>query len=105
MIPIPAGVRVWLATGHTDMRKGFDGLALLMRSPLRPRKTNRWPQCGSRFYPPSRRWWLVPALAIFALAAVDLALETRVISTSLPWLGFPRRIGKRFREGRSVGAS
>ena len=21
----------------------------LMRSPLRPRKTNRWPQCGSRF--------------------------------------------------------
>lgn len=26
MIPIPAGVRVWLATGHTDMRKGFDGL-------------------------------------------------------------------------------
>jgi transposase len=27
MIPIPAGVRVWLAAGHTDMRKGFDGLA------------------------------------------------------------------------------
>ena len=26
MIPVPAGVRVWLATGHTDMRKGFDGL-------------------------------------------------------------------------------
>ena len=24
MIPFPAGVRVWLATGHTDMRKGFD---------------------------------------------------------------------------------
>jgi transposase len=23
----PAGARVWLATGHTDMRKGFDGLA------------------------------------------------------------------------------
>jgi transposase len=22
MIPLPAGVRVWLATGHTDMRKG-----------------------------------------------------------------------------------
>jgi hypothetical protein len=25
----PAGARVWLATGHTDMRKGFDGLASL----------------------------------------------------------------------------
>jgi hypothetical protein len=26
-------------------------------------------------YPPSPRWWIVPALAIFALAAVDLALR------------------------------
>jgi hypothetical protein len=25
-IPIPSGTRVWLATGHTDMCKGFDGL-------------------------------------------------------------------------------
>jgi transposase len=30
MIPIPAGVRVWIATGHTDMRKGFYGLALIV---------------------------------------------------------------------------
>jgi transposase len=29
MIPILSGVRVWLATGHTDMGRGFDGLALL----------------------------------------------------------------------------
>ena len=28
MIPIPSGVRVWLATGHTDMRCGFPSLAL-----------------------------------------------------------------------------
>jgi transposase len=28
MIPFPSGVQVWLATGHTDMRRGFDGLAL-----------------------------------------------------------------------------
>ena len=28
MIPIPTGVRVWLATGYTDMRKGFPGLSL-----------------------------------------------------------------------------
>ncbi|MBM1175458.1 hypothetical protein [Microvirga arabica] len=27
MIPVPTGVRVWLATGHTDMRKGFGGLS------------------------------------------------------------------------------
>ncbi len=26
MIPVPTGVRVWLATGHTDMRRGFPSL-------------------------------------------------------------------------------
>ena len=35
MMPIPAGVRVWLATGHTDMRKGFDGLALVVQETLK----------------------------------------------------------------------
>lgn len=34
MIPVPAGTRVWLATGHTDMRKGFDGLALRVQEVL-----------------------------------------------------------------------
>ena len=31
MIPVPTGVKVWLATGHTDMRKGFASLALWRR--------------------------------------------------------------------------
>jgi len=35
MIPIPAGVRVYLAMGPTDMRKGFDGLALLVQEVLK----------------------------------------------------------------------
>jgi transposase len=35
MIPLPAGVRVWLATGHTDMRKGFASLALLVQEVLK----------------------------------------------------------------------
>jgi transposase len=34
MIAFPAGVRVWLATGPTDMRRGFDGLALLVQEQL-----------------------------------------------------------------------
>jgi hypothetical protein len=29
MIPAPSGARVWLAAGRTDMRKGFNGLAML----------------------------------------------------------------------------
>ena len=35
MIPVPSGVRVWLATGHTDMRKGFASLALLVQETLK----------------------------------------------------------------------
>jgi transposase len=35
MIPVPTGVQVWLATGHTDMRKGFDGLALMVQEKLK----------------------------------------------------------------------
>ena len=35
MIPLPSGVRVWLATGHTDMRKGFPSLALQVQEVLR----------------------------------------------------------------------
>src|SRR6516164_8937853 len=35
MIPVPSGVRVWLATGHTDMRRGFPGLALLVQETLK----------------------------------------------------------------------
>lgn len=35
MIPVPSGVKVWLATGHTDMRKGFNGLALIAQETLK----------------------------------------------------------------------
>jgi len=35
MIPIPSGVRVWIATGHTDMRRGMNSLALLVQEALK----------------------------------------------------------------------
>jgi transposase len=35
MIAMPSGVRVWLATGHTDMRKGFPGLSLIVQETLK----------------------------------------------------------------------
>jgi transposase len=34
MIELPPGVRVWLACGRTDMRKGMDGLAMLAQEVL-----------------------------------------------------------------------
>ena len=44
MIPVPSGVRVWIATGHTDMRKGMLGLALLVQEQLK-----RDPHAGDLF--------------------------------------------------------
>jgi transposase len=57
MIPIPSGVRVWLATGHTDMRKGFDGLTLLVQERLA-----RDPHSGHLFVFRGRRGDLVKVL-------------------------------------------
>jgi len=34
MIPVPSSVRVWVATGATDMRKGMNGLALQVQQAL-----------------------------------------------------------------------
>jgi transposase len=34
MIGLPAGTRVWLAAGATDLRRGFDGLAALVQTQL-----------------------------------------------------------------------
>ncbi len=35
MIGLPAGVKVFLACGRTDMRKGMDGLAMQVQAVLK----------------------------------------------------------------------
>jgi transposase len=35
MIAPPAGVKIWLAAGVTDMRRGFDGLAAVVAQHLK----------------------------------------------------------------------
>lgn len=57
MLPVPSGVRVWLAAGRTDMRKGFDGLALLVQEVLA-----RDPHGGHLFVFRGRRGDLVKVL-------------------------------------------
>lgn len=44
MMIVPAGVRVHVALGHTDMRKGLDGLAMLVQQVL-----TKDPFCGHLF--------------------------------------------------------
>ena len=34
MIGLPANTRVWIAAGHTDMRRGFDGLSTMAQQVL-----------------------------------------------------------------------
>jgi transposase len=57
MIPFPGGARVWLATGHTDMRKGMNGLALQVQEVLR-----RDPHSGHLFVFRGRRSDLIKVL-------------------------------------------
>jgi transposase len=57
MIPIPTGVRVWLATGHTDMRKGFASLALIVQEVLK-----RDPHGGHLFVFRGRRGDLIKVI-------------------------------------------
>ena len=44
MIPVASGVRVWIATGHTDMRRGMNTLALQVQEAL-----NRDPHGGDLY--------------------------------------------------------
>src|SRR3979411_3367185 len=57
MIPIPSGVRVWIAAGHTDMRRGMNGLALQVKQALQ-----RDPHAGDLFAFRGRRGNLIKIL-------------------------------------------
>jgi transposase len=57
MIPLPNGSRVWLATGHTDMRRGYPSLALLVQEQLKldPHDGNLYIFRGRRAQPTTFR--------------------------------------------------
>ncbi len=57
MIPIPSGVRVWIATGHTDMRRGMQSVALAVQESLK-----RNPHAGDLYIFRGRRGDLVKIL-------------------------------------------
>ena len=59
MIPTAPGVRVWLATGHTDMRRGFPSLALMVQEQLK-----QDPYAGHLFIFRERRGALIKVIWI-----------------------------------------
>jgi hypothetical protein len=46
VIPIPPAVRVWIATGHTDMRRGMNSLAVLVQEALGATRTAATSTCS-----------------------------------------------------------
>jgi transposase len=57
MMIVPAGVKVHLALGYTDMRKGMDGLAMLVQGTLK-----KDPFCGHLFAIRGKRAQIVKIL-------------------------------------------
>jgi transposase len=57
MIPVPSGVRVFIAAGATDMRRGMNGLALQVQQSLK-----RDPHAGDIFAFRGRRGDLIKIL-------------------------------------------
>ena len=57
MIPVPSGMRVWLAAGRTDMRRGMNGLALQVQEALK-----RDPHAGDLFVFRGRRGDMIKIL-------------------------------------------
>ena len=57
MIPVPSAARVWIATGVTDMRRGMNGLALLVQEGL-----GRDPHAGDLYVFRGRRGDLIKCL-------------------------------------------
>ena len=57
MIPVPSGVRVWLAVGHTDMRRGMNSLAVQVEQVL-----GRDPHAGDLYVFRGKRGHLIKIL-------------------------------------------
>jgi transposase len=68
MITPPPGTQVWLAAGVTDMRKGFDGLSMLVQEKLQrnPFNGHVFLFRGRRGYLLKALWWDGQGLCLFA---------------------------------------
>ena len=90
MIPIPSGVRVWVATGHTDMRRGMQGLALTVQESLK-----RDPHAGDLYIFRGRRGDLAKFFGMMASACRYMPSAWTAESSS-----GPRRHPARYRSQR-----
>jgi len=76
MIIPPSGVRVWLATGTTDMRRGMNGLALQVQEALR-----RDPHVGDLYVFRGKRGDLPSVGALRACSIWRGCTDTEMVKT------------------------
>ena len=79
MIPIPSNVRVWIATGETDMRRGINGLSLQVQERLK-----RDPHAGDLFAFRGKRGDLIKICGMTARGCAFLPSDWRRASSSGP---------------------
>ncbi|ACL62508.1 IS66 family insertion sequence element accessory protein TnpB [Methylobacterium nodulans] len=91
MIPVPSGVRVWIASGHTDMRRGMNGLCLQGQEAL-----GRDPHAGDLSVFRGRRGDLIKCLWHHGLGLSLYA--KRLEKGRFLWPSRKRRFGGTFRE-------
>jgi transposase len=99
MIPVPGGVRVWLAVGRTDMRRGMNGLALQVQEALKrdPHAGDLYVFRGRRGQPPTFCIW-------FSICDRCLSLAP-VVRTDSTGLAVPARQSADVHlHGRSAGS-
>ena len=86
MLIIPSGVKIHLALGHTDMRKGFDSLAVLVQAELK-----KDPFSGHLFAFRGRRadtvkilFWDGNGLCLFTACSKAILSGPRCVSLAAP---------------------
>jgi transposase len=87
MIPMPAGTQIWVACGTTDMRKGFDGLAMLVQDVLK-----KAAHSGHLFVFRGKRAQLSTFYIRFSFRDDHLSLASTV-RTNAPGVAIPARQG------------
>lgn len=87
MIAFPSGARVWLATGHTDMRKGFGSLALMVQEAF-----GRDPHAGDLWVFRGRRGQL-PTFCIWFSQSADFVPLASAVRPDIAGLAEPARQG------------
>jgi transposase len=78
MIPVPSGVRVWLAVGHTDMRRGMNSLAVQVQEVLK-----RDPHAGDLYVFRGRRGHLIKILWHDGIVPLCQAAGARPLSVAI----------------------